>query len=90
MSEFTATATAEAMLALANQVEKLTAEMMALKLFVAGIPGATMHPQAIRNALKRQTQQPHQSQAIQKRLEDAQKVIDELSGYAGEFAAQNR
>jgi hypothetical protein len=61
MSEIT---TAKAMLALAEQVEKLTAEMMALKLFVAAIPGAPMHPQAIRNALNRRQKKPHNHRKV--------------------------
>ena len=51
----------EAMRSLARQVEKLTQEMMTLKLFVAAIPGAAGNAQAVRKALTR-SKKPRQRQ----------------------------
>ena len=90
MTEFTPTATAEAMLALAKQVEQLTAEMTALKHYVAAIPDARTTPkQTFHNMLNR-TKEPGQSALAQKRLDAAHQVIDVLDGLSGEYQAQRK
>ena len=74
----------DAMRALVGQVDKLTQEMMALKLFVAAIPGAEGHAQLAHNALNR-SQKPRRGHQG-RRIDEAHKVIDELEGSAKEFA----
>ena len=79
----------EAMRSLARQVEKLTQEMMVLKLFVAAIPGTAGKAQAVRKALTR-SKKPRQRQPAARRIREANKVIDELEGLAREFAEAAR
>jgi hypothetical protein len=69
-------------------VEKLTAELMALKVYVASI-GTEVPLQGIRNMLNRSKQaaEPHY---VRRRRDTAHKVLDELDGLAGEFKEQRR
>lgn len=70
------------------KVEKLSAELMALKVYVASI-GTDAPLQGIRNMLNR-SKQAMEPQFARRRRDAAHKVLDELDGLAGEFKEQRR
>ena len=74
----------DAMRALVRQVDKLTQEMVALKLFVAAIPGAEGHAQLAHTALNHSKKPRREHQG--RRIAEAHRVIDELERLANEFA----
>jgi hypothetical protein len=75
----------DAMRALVRQVDKLTQEMVALKLFVAAIPGAEGHAQLAHTALNHSKKPRREHQ-----IAEAHRVIDELERLANEFAEAAR
>lgn len=87
MSESTPSTTADAMLALANQVEKLSLEMMAIRYFVAAIPTAGDHLPDIRHALN---ERKASDQSEHHRIDAVHRALDELDGLAGEFRSMRR
>jgi hypothetical protein len=79
----------DAMRALVRQVDKLTQEMVALKLFVAAIPGAEGHAQLAHTALNHSKKKPRREHQG-RRIAEAHRVIDELERLANEFAEAAR
>ena len=77
-----------ALLALKQEIDRLSIEVMALKYFVAAIPGATeTHHQVIHNVLNRIKDRP-QMTAERDRIDAVHRIVDELQGLAVEFQAQ--
>jgi hypothetical protein len=78
----------DAMRALVRQVDKLTQEMVALKLSVAAIPGAEGHARLAHTALNHSKKPRREHQG--RRIAEAHRVIDELECLANEFAEAAR